>query len=149
MNIDQARESLKKFLPNTENGILAIVESVNKTDCICAVKLVSNSDLIFEDVRLRAITDGENTGLIIFPKVGSYVILGSIDNSENSYYIAICSEIDTFKLENDTESLATILSDLLTAIKAITVPTNVGPSGIPINIADFTAIGTRLDSILE
>ncbi len=45
--------------------------------------------------------------------------------------------------------LVSVLGDLITAIKAITVPTAVGPSGIPINFAAFDAISARLNNILS
>ncbi len=47
------------------------------------------------------------------------------------------------------ESLKTILDDLITQITMITVPTGVGPSGVPINSAAFTAIKTRLNNVLK
>lgn len=52
------------------------------------------------------------------------------------------------KIEAGGQDLGTALQDLLTHIMAITVPTGTGPSGIPINIADFVADATTLSGIL-
>lgn len=52
--------------------------------------------------------------------------------------------------ENATEpavlgdTLEDILGDLIDALNALTVPTGVGPSGVPINIAQFEAVRARL-----
>jgi hypothetical protein len=56
---------------------------------------------------------------------------------------------DLFTIKTSNESLKTILKDLITAIGALTVTTGVGPSGIPINKAQFDAIKTRLDNLLN
>lgn len=45
------------------------------------------------------------------------------------------------------DSLKSILSDILDAINKITVPTALGPSGTPVNSAEFSAIKQRLDEI--
>jgi phage baseplate assembly protein gpV len=54
---------------------------------------------------------------------------------------------DGFALKRSTESLNSILSDLIDAIKLLTVTTPVGPSGVPINVATFTAIKERLPNL--
>lgn len=56
------------------------------------------------------------------------------------------------KLANATESLNTILQDLLSAIQLITVAgvtPGGGVSGVPVNAAAFAAIATRLGGLLE
>jgi hypothetical protein len=47
------------------------------------------------------------------------------------------------------ETLKGELEKLISAIEKLTVPTGVGPSGTPINIAEFTAIKAKLSSILS
>ena len=47
------------------------------------------------------------------------------------------------------DTLKSTLEDLISAIKTITVPTAMGPSGTPINFAQFDAINTTLSSILS
>lgn len=42
-----------------------------------------------------------------------------------------------------------LLNKTLTAIQALTVPTGVGPSGVPVNSADFLAIQQDLEKILS
>jgi len=50
-------------------------------------------------------------------------------------------------LGNSTAELLDLFNQTLTQIQSLTVPTGVGPSGPPINLAAFTAIQTQLDLI--
>ncbi|WP_297096370.1 hypothetical protein [uncultured Draconibacterium sp.] len=54
-----------------------------------------------------------------------------------------------FTMVRSGEGLKKILQDLITAITQLTVPTGVGPSGVPINTAAFQAINNRLNNFLE
>ncbi len=54
-----------------------------------------------------------------------------------------------FTMTRSGEGLKKVMTDLITAITQLTVPTGVGPSGIPINAAAFNAIKTRLGNFLE
>jgi phage baseplate assembly protein gpV len=56
---------------------------------------------------------------------------------------------DGILLKRDSETLKKIVSDLIDQINLIVVPTNVGPSGTPINAAAFTAIKTRAAALLK
>ncbi len=54
-----------------------------------------------------------------------------------------------FTMIRSGEGLKKILEDLITAITQLTVPTGVGPSGMPINAAAFTAIKNRIGNLME
>jgi phage baseplate assembly protein gpV len=54
-----------------------------------------------------------------------------------------------FLIKRDDETLRKIVSDLIDQINLIVVPTNVGPSGNPVNAAAFNAIKTRAQSLLK
>lgn len=47
------------------------------------------------------------------------------------------------------DTLKSTLEDIVRAINKITVPTGLGPSGTPINAAEFTSIQSSLESILS
>lgn len=62
------------------------------------------------------------------------------------------SEVDIkngILIRRDGETLKQIIDDLITEINKIVVPTNVGPSGTPINANAFTSIITRADQLLK
>lgn len=56
---------------------------------------------------------------------------------------------DGFTIKKGGEDLKTILDDLLTALQAETHPTSTGPSGPPVNTADYLAIQNRLPNLFE
>lgn len=47
------------------------------------------------------------------------------------------------------ETLKGILEDILKAIQAMTFMTSVGPSSVPVNVADFASIQAKLENILS
>ena len=55
--------------------------------------------------------------------------------------------IGLIEIKNKTQSLGTIMQELLTEIMALNVPTGTGPSGTPINTPKFTAIQTKLKGL--
>jgi hypothetical protein len=107
------------------------------------------------DANRKARLTAYNGNLILYPVVGSFVIITYINRID--CYVAMFSEVDNFEyvidgkftFENGDESLKGLINDLITAIKAITVTTPAGPSGLPVNIADFTAINTRFNTLLD
>jgi hypothetical protein len=53
-----------------------------------------------------------------------------------------------FKMNSPGESMYQLLHDLVSYIVALTVPTPSGVSGLPVNIADFTALLPRIATLL-
>lgn len=145
---DIVRSKLASFFRLDNNVMAGKVVSVDKAKVLCRVSLIENEDIVLEDVRLRAIDDELDKGFILFPKVDSTVLIGQIKNT-SAYYVAMYSDIDKISLQNDNQSLKTILEDLIAQIKLITVPTAVGVSGTPINFAQFDLITTRIADLLE
>lgn len=66
---------------------------------------------------------------------------------QNTTLLRITAKGLTFK--RDSSGLKKSLTDLLSALEKLTVTTNIGPSGIPINVADFTKIKQDLNNYLE
>lgn len=56
---------------------------------------------------------------------------------------------DKFTIKNNITDLRAELDALLTAIQALTVTTPVGPSGPPINIADFIQVQNNINQLLK
>ena len=73
-------------------------------------------------------------GVVLSVEGDKKIFLGS-DSSDKSSVIG--------------EELTSVLKDLLSAIKSITVPTPSGPSGPPVNVLQFEAISTTIDKILS
>lgn len=127
----------------------------------CSVKHIRD-EYIIEDVRLNASTEN-NEGIIVTPKVGSYVIISSIDGI--LYYVSMFSAIDKvdffctgdvyseidgkYSIQNKQQSLKSLINELIDAISAITVTTSVGPSGIPINKPQLDVIKEKFNQLIE
>ena len=84
-----------------------------------------------------------------------YIKLNSLTYEMDTEHISIQNGDTVLKLSDSlfmmktgSENMFTFLKDLLTYIKALTVPTPSGTSGIPINSSDFDSLITRLDNLL-
>jgi len=73
---------------------------------------------------------------------GGELVTIQIDDSEINIQ-------DGILLKRGAETLRKIIDDLIDEINRIIVPTNVGPSGTPINAAAFIAIKTRVSNLLK
>jgi hypothetical protein len=126
----------------------ATVTSVNRAEaCFDAQPIDTAAPELF-DVRLRAVDDDTATGLIIWPKEGSVVLIGLINNDLNTAFMVAASEAESFTMATAEQSLLTILQDLVTALQQLTVPTPSGVSGLPINLAALQDIARRLPLLL-
>lgn len=144
MTLEEAVRALAKVRKPTDNVFYGLVKSVDKPSLTCEVEPLDGDALVL-DVRLSA--DTAQQGFIIYPKVGSVVAV--VMESEAAGFVGMVSEVDRFTFKTENENLKDLLADLLTAIKAITVQTGVGPSGTPINMASFIEIENRLNNFFE
>lgn len=148
---EQIRAGIIDLVNVKASSMLAEVVSVASP--ICVVKVAE--DVNIYRVRLRSVT-GATTGELLKPTVGSNVMISRIGKS-NEWYVIKYSAVDDITLningkwgvKNATEDLKSIMNDLLAAIQALTVTTPAGPSGPPINIADFIAIDVRINLLLN
>ena len=140
------------------------------------VKPVDDTAEIY-NVRLQA--ESESGGLVLFPKVGSMVLVVFIN--KNNAAVVNTSEIEKlelvienselqidkdkflfkreqvqlevdqegFLLKKENETLKKLMADLITAIKALKFTTNNGPTINLINIADFIALENRFNQFLK
>lgn len=162
---EQARRALKAFIrANSAGGagMLLRVVSVNESENTCLLADDEDSSLEYTG-RLRPVIDG-NAGVIIYPKLNTWVIAEGMPETADMLIISI-GEVSKVKATCATseleissagfsikkgETLGAILSDLVTQIQAITCNvTAVGaPTGVPINNPAFSAINSRLNAVL-
>ena len=150
-------ERLLDILKQKEKTLPAVVQGVVQEvgEQHCSVKLASR--LVLESVRYKSTEDAVG-GVAIIPKVGSNCLIGYIGNDENRAYLISADEITKvdikinkstnviidedgvdvkmdkgkLKIENNENSLKTLLEDILSIISKITVSTGTGPSGTPL-----------------
>ena len=107
----------------------------------------NNGDAAIIGARLQA-SENLDTGIVFFPKVDSEVTVTFLN--EYTGIVTGMSEIDSIAIQNDTESLKSILNDLITAIRQMTVTTPSGPSTLPIiNDAQFAAVNDKINNLFK
>lgn len=79
------------------------VVSVDESKMICDVE-VTGPDMI--DVRMRAVIDSEAQGVLVIPTVGSYVLVGLINNKKQSAFICGYSKVEKVRVLCDEIELA-------------------------------------------
>lgn len=88
---EKIKEQLKEFSRKVGPAAIlpAVVTSVNESDCIVNIIFSDDSET---DARLRSVVKNGNR-TVQFPKTGSVVLVGSIENSEE-YVVLAVEEID-------------------------------------------------------
>ncbi|CAA0260602.1 hypothetical protein [Tenacibaculum maritimum] len=120
------RKKLEKLLP--VQTMIARVISLDRNTFTCDVKPVDDSPE-FHNVRLQAIIDDNDQGVVVVPKLKSSVLVSIVENNEDNNYISQYSEIDEFiykidqfefsgnaqgvRINNQGEKLKTVLNDLI------------------------------------
>lgn len=98
MDLDLAEQLNKAIRTLTQPPVQVVVGTVTSVDLekeTCNV-MPLGSEAEYFGVRLKGVVDETGKGLLIVPAINSTVLLGSIENSENMFYINDYSEIDTF-----------------------------------------------------
>jgi hypothetical protein len=145
------REYIQKIAEGGKTGrgemysIIAKVTNVDASDYTCDVEPI-DTGIELLGVKLHS-GIGSAKSIVIIPKVGSHVVCTFINKSQA--YVSLCDEADKVEVKSSTESLNDVLKDLITAIEQMTVTTGVGPSGVPINLTQFTAIKNRLTKLFK
>ncbi len=165
---EQIRAKLKEMAKSDGPAVsnIAKVKSIDETKATC-VLIDEDGQEIFE-VRLRPVLTGKKS-FILVPKVGSYVLAVRVEDDDDwmviaadeiekiGYYIGtMIFEIDAvgFLLKKENETLKKIMVDLIGAVKAmsfsLTTPDTInGTTTALVNLAQFTAIETRINGFLK
>ncbi len=142
----------------------AEVISVQGESCTVMV-----NEMELEDVRLKATINGESNKIIVTPKVGSIVLIGSltgdltdsavlkVDEIEKLEYeqdglkVLIDSTDGKLKIENNTVSLVDVFQKLTDLLRSFKVYTPSGPSEAPLpdTLLDITDFENKFKSILK
>lgn len=136
-----------KSAVNTQRVPLLMAEVVEITDESCTVKV---DDLILTDVRLKATINESENRLLIIPKVGSIVVVGSLTGDLKDLVVLKVDEVDKVdykqsgfnlivdatdgkvSLKNTDVDFLTLMTSLVDLLKVFKVFTPSGPSGKPL-----------------
>jgi len=135
----------------------AIVTKVNNND---TVDVKDITDFPYEEVRLKASVKELANKLVIYPKVGSYVLVSMIGNDENTLFISAIDEAEKitgiidqtsfevdqegYNINRQNENLKQVLNDFIDEVNKILVV-----NGTTINVPAVEEIKLRLNKILK
>lgn len=139
-------EKIKKAIPQVLQW--ATVTSVDWEDKTCEATDL-DTKLPFLNIALGI------GGMYIKPKVGSLILVGMVENNESQPFLLNAQDIvtyelkaDSFKLNNETVDLKTLLNDLLNDLKSAIIQTPAGPGNFaPQNIAKFEEINNKINQL--
>lgn len=153
--VQAVKEANKKGVRRFPLMIETVVD-VSETTC-------TTSDGI-DDIRLNSIDADLNSKITIYPKIGSQIIYGRLNNSDDLFVLKY-SEIDRivikineqyfemkdgkFRILNQDADLKIIFNDLLTTLETAIIQT---PSGagkfIDLNKQKFKSLNQQIDKLL-
>lgn len=143
---EKFKAAIKKLAQVDNQTDRAVVISVDKNELTCVVQTVAD-DLELEGVKLKPVfNDGDlsKMGLILFPAVGSYVIIGQVDGDSTDMIIISCSEIESVGLDTATALKLLISGDGKMNLNTVLTTFNDGKNGgIPL-IKPLTDIINKL-----
>lgn len=120
----------------------------------------------YEDVRLNAIIQNISSQFTVYPKIGSKVIIGKLEN-ESDLFVVRVSEIEKVTIKIDDQlfqmkdgkfsiktgniSLKSILNDGFSQLQNAVILTVSGGNGnfSPADIAVFESLNNKVNQILE
>jgi hypothetical protein len=109
-------EQLKGIAPKTTSPILqGVVKAVDGN--ICTVTI---DDIDLTDVRLRATTTDNTNQMLIVPKIGSVVILGSLSGDLNELVVLSCDEVESITLNGGALGGLIKINELKTQLDKMT-----------------------------
>lgn len=163
MSIDrELAEGIRQIGKRKTPTIAVEVVSVDKTQGTCVVK----DDGLEYIVRLASVINDNTERFYLFPKVGSSVLIASIGEDENRYYVVAYSEIESVSLRIENTQLTidkagvhlqrgevdfkSLLNELLNELKTAVIQTPAGVGNFsPNNMAKFDEINNKINELLQ
>ena len=92
--IEAIRAAVKSMIK--PDLVIGKVKSFQESDWTITVEL--NQGATVDDVSIRSVINSETTGILVEPKVGSYVVCGLTDGKIENLTVLVFSEIKNMKL---------------------------------------------------
>jgi hypothetical protein len=139
-------EELNKFIDGRIPVIIrrGKVTSLDLTNDVCGIT-PKDGGADYKGVKLRSITkENAPSRFVVYPKVGSDVLFGIVQNNANDAFVIETSEIDNILIEIDTTLKFHIKTDGSIDIKSTQVKFNDGSFG---GIVKVTELVSKLNTI--
>lgn len=153
----ELKSALENFRQRGVDTFPAKVLSVDKEAGTC---VVNRGNMTFKGVKLSSTVGGNRRRFYLYPKIGSYVLVSTIQEDIKNLYIELYSEIeelsfltgttnfgvssDGITLERNELNLKNVLGDFIDVVSQIVVLQGSGP-----NVAALIEIKNRLNQILK
>lgn len=140
-NEKEIREGLAKLAGKygPQDSNIAKVKSVDESSNTCT--LIDDDGLEIYNVRLLPIVS-ENQSIVMIPETNSLVLAIRIENTEQ-WMVLSSTKIKKIQVQAGGEDLATLVKDLIAAIRAMKFTTNQGPTLTLINDSTFAQLDNR------
>jgi len=154
---DTIKKALKKIAKPggyDEPIIRAIVQSVDKNAFTCVVKAVT-SNLVMNGVKLKpVISSGDSTtmGLVVFPAVGSFVLVGQVAENNINLFVISCTSVESISMDMSTVLSLLVTTDGKINLNADKITFNNGQYGIPKSdiLADvISKLQSKVDDLIN
>jgi len=125
-----------------------VVSDVNTTTKLCNVLPNDGVPMIY-NVRLQAVKDASDNGVLIIPKDGTECIITFVNRS--TAFLAQSKEVEKIIIAGNSESLKDILNDLVNdALKNAIIQTPCGPGQFDAaTLLKFTTINTSVNNLFN
>lgn len=112
----EIKDKLQKLCHSNESAlILAEVKQVDNTTCTVAI-----DDLELSDVRLRAVVNEEESGIVVTPKVGSMVMITDLSHGKmRDWAVIMYSEIDNITINGGKNGGLINIEDLVSHLNTL------------------------------
>ena len=138
-------ELMKGFQPSGQVFFPATVEKVDGNTCTVNIDGFSISD-----VRLKATTTKTDNQVLLTPKVGSSVLVGSFSGDYNNLFVLMADEVDTVEITCNGQSVMKNISDLISALSGtLQLSTSVGSASGTFDPATIAKLSIIEDSFKQ
>lgn len=157
----EIQDAFAKLLEKDAVTFSAVVISVDKAKGTCIVK----ADGLEYKARLASVINNDADKFLLYPKVGSKVLISCIEEDLHQLFVAKYSEIEAFQFKigycemsmdatgfnfkKQNETLKGLLIELLAEIQKMVFTTNMGPTIKLVNAPEFESIESKFKNLLK
>lgn len=169
MDINKSFISLLKEAIGGNDNIPLIIGQVKEITGESCTVVFDTDEMELTEVRLKATINGEGNYMLQIPKVGSYVVCGSISGDLTDLCVLKADEVEQLQyvqgdlkilvdstdgkvsVQSGSVSLVDLMQSMADILKGLKVYTNMGPSGTPLpdTIAAIEQFETDFKKLLK
>ncbi len=139
-------EALRQYIGRVQIKQITQGTAVDIGTTTCTVKREGLPDLL--DVRLDAVDDTLENAFTVFPKEGSYVVVGILENMTTEAVVLRCSEIENIKIKCNGISFIDTIDELIKELNQAIINTPAGAGTVsPSTVTKLNAVNDKFKKI--